>query len=155
MAEDSTAMIIAGLGAAFSFVAGLLATVVLAKFGSLTKKGDKHTDQIHAIELSVEAFKGFTGTAAAKITALEANTVTREIFDYATRGQNQTLAEQTATLHEIREDLRAIDKTKASRSDLRAARVVERAPTRREDGPSDNPPPMPPPRPTQKSAGRY
>src|ERR1019366_575449 len=146
--SDVTAYVISGLGAAVAAMASLIAAIALAKVTSLTKADKEHVDKIHAIELEQRDFKAFAGTAAAKITALEAvPALTTREFNLATDGQNEVLRGQTDELNEIKRQLRSLDKSKASRSDLLAARPLARAPIPRTDGPTGEPPSTPPPPP--------
>ena len=158
--SDATAMIIAGLGAAVSAMATVLTGLVLSKFSGLTKDLKDATNKLHELALTIEKLNAFALWATSEINALKDKGLTREIFTLATDAQNKTLEGQNRDLAELkdaveamRDRVTAIDKSKASRSDLKAA---TRAPIRRTDGPSEPPPADPPPyRPKLPSRGRF
>lgn len=159
--SDATAMIIAGLGSAVSAMAALFTTITLRKFGTLTAKAEQQEKTIHQLDIKVVWLEGQRATAAEQIAALKnelTGSLTKEMFQMATAGQNRTLADQNQDLAELkdaiddmRDRLTEIDKSKVSRSDWKAARP----PLPRTDGPSDSDPPVPPPRPRHPSRGRY
>lgn len=163
MQTDSTATIIAGLGAAVSIMATGYATILLAKLGRLTTKHEDlekdFSKKIFALELEIERLKGTDKEQAAQLVEMKGNRLTVQEFQYATLAQNTTLAAQTKALDEIKAKIGVLDQSKASKSEmnLRAVRAPERAPPRRDDGVGDRelPSDPPPPRKKSPSIGRY
>ena len=153
------------------------------KYKSDREASDKAlVERIHQIELAAAGFNGFMGTAAAKIIALETNTLTRERFDDATDHQNEKLDGNTEAVIALRERLEFLDKSvdkglgaRPTRSEMNMLAVkaiernatvssfpppIEKAPIRRTDSVSDRPgtvayaPPLPAMRPKKPSHHR-
>jgi hypothetical protein len=147
--SDATPYIISCLSACVAFMAGVLSTVLLAKLGSLTKKLDELSRDLGTLQVTAEGFRGFATTAHAEITALKANTLTRELFVERTGSQDEKLDDLKSRVEKIDRGLGA----RPTRSEMSMPAV--RPPLRRTDGPTDDAPSTPPPPRPRKPSGRF
>jgi hypothetical protein len=137
---EPTALIIAGLGAAVSGMAMFIAGIALAKLNKLTTKDEEHAGEIHKQDLRLTKVEVRSEQNEKRIDGLVDTTLSERVFDERTKAQDDRL-------RKIDENVRALDRSKASRSDLRA---VQGPPTPRKDGPyaiipREDPPSDPPP----------
>lgn len=111
-------------------------------------------EKLHQKDLQITELEWFARWATSKIEAFERDHLPWTYFKQATDSQNKTLNSQTDALIEIKQRLRDLDKSKATKSEMKMLAVRQPEPVRpgdrrhapplrRTDGPSTPPPPEP------------
>jgi hypothetical protein len=117
-------------------------------------KNEAHDKKAHELEIKAENLHGRLGQVENKVENIQRGSIDQKYFDLATSSQNSVLNAATVTLDEIRRKVEDLERSKASRSDLVAARPYVKSPIPRDEAPSE-PPQTPPPRAKLPTLGRH
>lgn len=126
-----------------SVLASLLAASYARRANKAEKKLEDVEEEVQALKLSDAGHKAFKDVAVAEVNALKRamddmrrDVLTEKYFKIATDSQNQAINHTNEVVAEIKEELRALEKSKASKSEMNmlAARPAAGPPPRRYDG---------------------